>query len=167
MMPLGPWTKADLVMLSSRQDASFGPADVFNEEIWNETVAYFTGPTIDLAMASKARTARVIASASTNPQFTLPQLGAHFMYGETAAYQFVFGDWDLDAQDPKDMIHTPRERIQYFFRACSSGIRIFQNLAWLTILMSRERTPAVRAGLGEAKESIVYGCASKPGLCYG
>lgn len=100
----------------SRQDANFGPADVFNEEIWNETATYFTGPTIDLAMASRARTARVIASASTNPQFTLPQLGAHFMYGETAAYQFVFGDWDLEAQDPKDMIHTPTELVQYFFR---------------------------------------------------
>ena len=67
-------------------------------------------------MASKARTARVVTSASTNPQFTLPQLGAHFIYGETAAYQFVFGDWDLGAQDPKDMIHTPTEMVQYFFR---------------------------------------------------
>lgn len=110
----------------SRQDANFGPADVFNEEIWNETATYFTGPTIDLAMASKARTARVIASASTNPQFTLPQLGAHFMYGETAAYQFVFGDWDLEAQDPKDMIHTPTELVQYFFRADYPTDRLFQ-----------------------------------------
>lgn len=71
-------------------------------------------------MASKARTARVVTSASTNPQFTLPQIGAHFMYGETAAYQFVFGNWELDAQDPKDMIHTPKEMVQYFFRTYDS-----------------------------------------------
>ncbi|RYP27141.1 hypothetical protein DL768_011293 [Monosporascus sp. mg162] len=99
----------------SRQDANFGPADVFNEEIWNETISYFTGPTIDLAMASKARTARVVTSASTNPQFTLPQIGAHFIYGETAAYQAVFGEWNLGAENPKDMILTPKELVQYFF----------------------------------------------------
>ena len=67
-------------------------------------------------MASKARTARVVTSASTNPQFTLPQIGAHFIYGETAAYQFVLGEWDLGAEDQKDMIHTSTERVEYFFR---------------------------------------------------
>lgn len=105
----------DTNFVLSRQDANFGPADVFNEAIWNETLAYFDGPTIDLAKASKARTARVVTSASTNPQFTLPQLGAHFIYGETAAYQFVFGKWDLESEDPKDMILTPKNLIQYFF----------------------------------------------------
>jgi hypothetical protein len=101
--------------VSSRQDANFGPADVFNETIWNETLAYFDGPTIDLAKASRARTARVVTSAATNPQFTLPQLGAHFIYGETAAYQFVFGEWNLKSEDPKDMVLTPKDLVQYFF----------------------------------------------------
>jgi hypothetical protein len=106
---------ADTIPAPSRQDANFGPADVFNETIWNETLAYFDGPTIDLAKASRARTARVVTSASTNPQFTLPQLGAHFIYGETAAYQFVFGEWDLESEDPEKMILTPKNLIQYFF----------------------------------------------------
>ena len=106
---------ADTTPPSSRQDANLGPADVFNETIWNETLAYFDGPTIDLAKASRARTARVVTSAATNPQFTLPQLGAHFIYGETAAYQFVFGEWDLDSEDPEKMILTPKDLIQYFF----------------------------------------------------
>jgi hypothetical protein len=105
----------DTIPVSSRQDANFGPADVFNETIWNETLAYFDGPTIDLVQASRARTARVVTSASTNPQFTLPQLGAHFIYGETAAYQFVFGEWDLESEDPEKMILTPKNLIQYFF----------------------------------------------------
>jgi hypothetical protein len=56
-----------------------------------------------------------VTSASTNPQFTLPQLGAHFIYGETAAYQFVFGEWDLESEDPEKMILTPKNLIQYFF----------------------------------------------------
>lgn len=94
-------------------------------------------------MASKARTARVVTSASTNPQFTLPQIGAHFMYGETAAYQFVFGNWDLGAQDPKDMIHTLKEMVQYF--VCTYDLRdtFCRTPLWLMMLLDRERAPAI------------------------
>ena len=106
---------ANTITLSSRQDASFGAADVFNETIWNETLAYFDGPNIDLAKASKARTARVVTPAATNPQFSLPQLGAHFIWGESAAYQFVFGEWDLESEDPKNTVLTPKNLVQYFF----------------------------------------------------
>lgn len=88
---------------------------MFNEEAWNETIQYFTGPTIDLAMDSKARPARVVSSAATNPQFTLPQLGAHFIYGETAAYPLVFGEWNLGAENTKNKVLTPKELVQYFF----------------------------------------------------
>lgn len=80
------------MLVFSRQNANFNPADIFNETIWNETLSYFDNPTIDLAKASRARTAHTTASASTNPQSTLPQLGAHFTYGETAACQYVFGE---------------------------------------------------------------------------
>ncbi|KAL7619404.1 hypothetical protein AAE478_009943 [Parahypoxylon ruwenzoriense] len=110
----------------SRQDSYFGPADVFNETVWGETLKFFTGPIIDLAMASKAHTARIVASAMTNPMFTLPQIGAHFAYGETAAYQFVFGDWNLDAENPVDKLLTPRELVQYFF----SNERLPYELGW-------------------------------------
>ncbi|KAH9883685.1 Cloroperoxidase [Xylariomycetidae sp. FL2044] len=98
----------------SRQDSFFGPADVFNEEAWNETLAYFVGDTIDVEMATRARTARTITAASTNARFTFPELGMSFQYGETAAYQFVFGEWNLEA-DVKNQILTPKELIQYFF----------------------------------------------------
>ena len=100
---------------TSRQDAEFGPADVFNEKIWNETVAHFTGDTIDVEMAAKARTARTIAAVSKNAHFTFPQLGSSFQYGETAAYQFVYGEWDLAAEDVKNRILTPKKYIEYFF----------------------------------------------------
>ncbi|KAK3209081.1 hypothetical protein GRF29_69g697789 [Pseudopithomyces chartarum] len=62
----------------SRQDSQFGPADVFNEKIWNETVAHFKGDVIDVGMAAKARTARTIAATSMNALFTFPQLGMNF-----------------------------------------------------------------------------------------
>lgn len=98
-------------------DAQFGPADVFDEATWNETMKYLTGPTIDLAKASRARTARVVTSASTNPKFTLAQAEANS--GESASFQSVFGEWNLNATDPKDMVHTPTEFVEYFFRMMS------------------------------------------------
>jgi hypothetical protein len=87
---------------------------VFNEKIWNETVVHFTGDTIDVEMAAKARTARTVAAAATNAHFTFPQLGVNFQYGETAAYQFVYGVWNLDAEDVKKRILTPKKYIEYF-----------------------------------------------------
>jgi len=88
---------------------------VLNEKIWNETVAHFISDTIDVEMAAKARTARTIAAATTNAHFTFPQLGMNFQYGETAAYQFVYGKWNLDAEDVKTRILTPKKYIEYFF----------------------------------------------------
>ncbi|KAI0530212.1 Cloroperoxidase [Xylaria digitata] len=99
----------------SRQDTFFGPADVFHADTWKETLAYFTTPNIDVGQAARARTARVITSASTNPSFTFPQIGSFFDYGETAAYQFVFGTWNLEANNIKDKISTPLELVKYFF----------------------------------------------------
>ncbi|KAK2768812.1 hypothetical protein FQN54_000670 [Arachnomyces sp. PD_36] len=112
----------------SRQDTYFGPADAFNEKAWKQTTQYFTGPTIDLAMASRARTARVTSSVATNPQFTFTDVAATFTYGETAAYQFVLGEWNLDAEQPKERILTPREMVDYFF----VNERLPYELGWKT-----------------------------------
>lgn len=129
---------------------------MFNETIWNETLSYFDGPTIDLAKASKARTARVVTSASTNPQFTLPQLGAHFIYGETAAYQFVFGEWDLESEDPKKMILTPKNLIQYFFGTDVSRSCFFKWAVELTmiVIIANERLPT-ELGWSKPKNRLI------------
>ncbi|KAI3324747.1 Cloroperoxidase [Xylariaceae sp. AK1471] len=112
----------------SRQDTFFGPADVFHEETWNETLSYFTTPNIDVGQAARARTARVITSASTNPEFTFPEIGSHFDYGETAAYQLVFGTWNLEANNIKDKISTPLNWVKYFFK----NERLPFELGWKT-----------------------------------
>jgi hypothetical protein len=92
---------------------------VFHEETWNETLSYFTTPNINVAQAARARTARMVTAASTNPSFTLPQIGSYFDYGETAAYQLVFGKWNLDADNIRDKILTPLEMVEYFFSKLS------------------------------------------------
>lgn len=111
---------------------------MFDEATWNETMQYLTGPTIDLAKASQARTARVVTSASTNPAFSLPEVGRDFIYGESAAFQFVFGEWNLNASDPKDMVHTPTDFVEYFFRKTPLFLllRRFVRFASLSPLLS-------------------------------
>lgn len=73
-------------------------------------------------MAAKARTARTIAAVSKNAHFTFPQLGSSFQYGETAAYQFVYGEWNLTAEDVKNRILTPKKYIEYFFSTYTSAL---------------------------------------------
>lgn len=75
-------------------------------------------------MAAKARTARTIAATSMNALFTFPQLGMNFQYGETAAYQFVFGHWNLDAEDVQSQILTPKKYINYFFSTLLLTLRM-------------------------------------------
>ena len=36
-------------------------------------------------------------------------------YGETAAYQFVFGEWKLESEEAERLVQTPRDLVQYFF----------------------------------------------------
>lgn len=123
---------------------------MLNEKIWNETVAHFTSDTIDVEMAAKARTARTIAAATTNAHFTFPQLGMNFQYGETAAYQFVYGKWNLDAEDVKNRILTPKKYIEYFFGMhtyiflVSLSLNALWNVNQLTVIfpfVENERLP--------------------------
>lgn len=76
----------------SRADAYFADPQVFNQTVFDETRSYWKGDVIDLHMAAASRHARVITSATTNPNFSLSELGGQFSYGETAAYLIVFGD---------------------------------------------------------------------------
>ncbi|KAK7998869.1 Cloroperoxidase [Apiospora marii] len=76
----------------SRQDAYFGPQDIFNRTIFAETQSYWHGPIINVTMAAAARQARIRTSNATNPQFSLSDLGSGFSLGEAAAYLIILGD---------------------------------------------------------------------------
>jgi hypothetical protein len=54
-------------------------------------------------MAANARLARYASSQSTNPDFSMSQLGDAFSLGETAAYIIALGDRD-DATVAKDWV---------------------------------------------------------------
>ncbi|KAI0893638.1 Cloroperoxidase [Annulohypoxylon nitens] len=91
----------------SRQDAYFGPADVFNEAVFNQTKSYWTGDTITIQMASNARVARLMTSNLTNPEYSLSDLGSAFSIGESAAYVAILGD--------KKSGTVPKTWVEYLF----------------------------------------------------
>ncbi|KAI5920365.1 Chloroperoxidase [Camillea tinctor] len=92
----------------SRPDFYFGNVLLFNETIFNETRAYWTGDMVDVQMAANSRLARMRTSRETNPTFTLSELGEAFSAGEAAAYLIVLGDDATAAVAPK-------ARVEYLF----------------------------------------------------
>ncbi|XXH05349.1 hypothetical protein Hte_011775 [Hypoxylon texense] len=91
----------------SRQDAYFGPADVFNPVVFNQTKMFWTGDTITMQMAANARASRLMTSNLTNPEFSLSDTGSNFSLGESAAYVTVLGD--------KKSATVPKAWVEYLF----------------------------------------------------
>uniref|UniRef100_UPI0030131EC9 rDcaUPO n=1 Tax=Daldinia caldariorum TaxID=326644 RepID=UPI0030131EC9 len=91
----------------SRQDAYFGPPDVFNAAVFNETKAYWTGDIINFQMAANALTARLMTSNLTNPEFSMSQLGRGFGLGETVCYVTILGS--------KETRTVPKAFVEYLF----------------------------------------------------
>ncbi|KAI0593322.1 Chloroperoxidase [Biscogniauxia sp. FL1348] len=92
----------------SRPDFYFGDVLLFNETIFNETRAYWTGDMVNVQMAANSRLARIRTSRETNPTYSLSELGEVFSAGEAAAYLIVLGDNTTAAVAPK-------VRIEYLF----------------------------------------------------
>lgn len=76
----------------SRVDYYFGNPQPFNQTIFDQTRSYWTSDIIDVQQAANARLARVIDSNTTNPTYSMSDLGEAFSYGESGAYIIVLGD---------------------------------------------------------------------------
>ncbi len=100
----------------SRSDAYFGNVLVFNQSVFDETKSYWTGKTVNIKMAAKARLARINTSKKTNPTYQLSDLGEAFTYGESAAYVVVFGD--------KKTGTVKRSFVEWLFGEASSRARL-------------------------------------------
>jgi hypothetical protein len=81
----------------------------FNASVFAETQSYWHGDTITLKMAAEARIGRLITSNTTNPTYSLSDLGSDFSVGETAAYILLLGD------DHGVSGTVRRELVEYFF----------------------------------------------------
>ncbi|KAF2105737.1 Chloroperoxidase [Lophiotrema nucula] len=75
----------------SREDAHFGNPQPFSPTVFAETTSYFKS-IIDVQQAADARLARVITSNTTNPDYSLSDLGQSFSLGESAAYILALGN---------------------------------------------------------------------------
>jgi peroxidase family protein len=91
----------------SRVDAHFGNPLIFNQTIFDQTKAFFTGDKVDVTMAAKARLARIKDSMANNPDYSMSDLGTVFSFGESVAYIIALGDLETGTAD--------RDRIEFLF----------------------------------------------------
>jgi len=93
----------------SRADAYWDNSQVFNETIYQETLAIFnTNPVnVTLETAAAARLSRVQMSSLTNPTFYMNTTNNYISLGETAAYLVAFGDLETGM--------APLDRVRMMF----------------------------------------------------
>jgi len=91
----------------SRIDAFHGHADLFDEAAFTETLSYY-GDTVDVKSGAAAIVARMKTCKSTNPTYSLSNLGEAFIIGETAAFISILGD--------AETITAPKNLVEYLFR---------------------------------------------------
>ncbi|OTB03269.1 hypothetical protein M426DRAFT_263535 [Hypoxylon sp. CI-4A] len=91
----------------SRSDAFFGNNHVFNESIFEETKAYWTGPTLDANMLANGKIARQVNSKAFNPDYTFTSATELRSLGEVSGPIIAFGDIQAATVD--------RSLVEYFF----------------------------------------------------
>ena len=75
----------------SRNDVFFGDNNNFNPAIFDTVAAHFTEETISIETAAKARTDRIAAARSVNPEFNFTENENQFSLFESALYLRTFG----------------------------------------------------------------------------
>lgn len=112
------------ICLHSRVDAFHGHADIFNQEAFDETRSHW-GDIVNVESGAAAIVARMKTCKSTNPQYSLSQLGEAFILGETAAFISILGD--------AEALTVEKTRVEYLFRTFSivlSHSLKFRFLTW-------------------------------------
>ncbi|KAI1653497.1 Cloroperoxidase [Daldinia decipiens] len=104
----------------SRSDTFFGNNHVFNESIFNETKAYWTGEILDANMLANSKVARQLSSKAFNPNYTFTSTIEGFSLGEVSAPIVAFGDLQAATVN--------RTLVEYFFR----NERLPTELGWST-----------------------------------
>ncbi|EAW15001.1 uncharacterized protein ACLA_004150 [Aspergillus clavatus NRRL 1] len=75
-----------------RSDTYFGNNHVFNQTIFDETKAYWTGDILNASMLANSWLARQINSKDFNPTYTFTEMMGHFTLGKVAVPIIAFGD---------------------------------------------------------------------------
>ena len=96
-----------LTLVLSRLDAFFGNNHVFNQETFDETRRYWTGPVLDANMLANGKLARQVTSKAFNPDYTFTSTTEAFSLGEVAAPIIAFGDMKAGTVN--------RTLVEYFF----------------------------------------------------
>ncbi|KFY06498.1 hypothetical protein V492_08000 [Pseudogymnoascus sp. VKM F-4246] len=92
----------------SRVDDFFGNNHAFDQETFDETRVFWTGPVLDANMLANGKLARQLASKSKNPEYTFTASTEQFSLGEVGAPIIVFGDLESATVE--------KNLIDYFFQ---------------------------------------------------
>lgn len=82
-------------------DAFFGNNHIFDQQTFDETRVFWTGPVLDANMLANGKLARQIASKSKNPDYTFTSTTEAFSLGEVGAPIIVFGDLESATVEKK------------------------------------------------------------------
>lgn len=99
--------RCTLTHLDSRNDDYFGDNHTFNQTIFDESRAYWTGPVIDARMIANSKIARQIQSKAFNPTYYFPERIEALALGEMAAPFVTLGD--------KENVLMDRAMFEYLF----------------------------------------------------
>ncbi|KAK4195482.1 Chloroperoxidase [Triangularia verruculosa] len=91
----------------SRIDAFHGHADIFNQEVFDESTSYWDD-IINVKSGAAAVVARMKTCKSTNPTYSLSALGEAFILGEVAAFISILGD--------AETVTVEKPRVEYLFQ---------------------------------------------------
>ncbi|GAB1218099.1 hypothetical protein ATERTT37_007347 [Aspergillus terreus] len=135
----------------SRTDAYFGNNHVFNETIFQETIKYWTGSTLDPDMLANGKLARQVSSKAFNPTYTFTESMEQFSLGEVAAPIVAFGDLQTG--------RVSRALVEYFFR----NERFPVELGWKrkSKVVSLEDIISVTTMIGKAANLITNSSSSQ------
>ncbi|KAH6710774.1 Chloroperoxidase [Leptodontidium sp. 2 PMI_412] len=76
----------------SRSDALFGNNHVFNQSVFDTTIAFWTKETLDANQLAMGKVFRQVVSKATNPEYKFTANVENFSLGELAAPILIFGD---------------------------------------------------------------------------
>ncbi|KAL2863209.1 peroxidase family protein [Aspergillus lucknowensis] len=130
----------------SRADAYFGPADTFDQAVFDQTKSYWTAPTVTTTMLANSKVARQLNSKAFNPTYVFTAKQNEINLGEVGGLIAAFGDVEAGVVD--------RAFLEYFFE----NERLPMGLGWSAekqnVEVTQERMAKVAATIGKGMSLI-------------
>lgn len=112
-------------------DDFFGNNHAFDQETFDETRLWWTGPVLDANMLANGKLARQLASKSKNPEYTFTKNTEQFSLGEIGAPIVAFGDFESATVE--------KNLVDFFFGEFGNPIGVYISAASGSMLILGDR----------------------------